>query len=288
MRTIIGDTITNTKYAIYIYILLTVVLVLIFYILWKRFKNNDEIHIQIWGFSIKLTPNSEIHRLQGVLKELQSEYDKLNQDSKHKSDILTLIDQVGLHARRLFEAIIFEVNNEEFATSLNRALNFVSHAIHHGICNGQCGRSRVAIFTKEDDEDFLRLFHGLGYSSEAQENLRLPIHSSFAGRAYLTKETQKTGDFLSISNQYTKLKGQHTYSSLMCTPIIFHNEVLGVLCIDAEESDAFSDFHADIFRCFANQLSLLLVAHRIRCYMYRSSSSVASSNFVEGAVSNDQ
>ncbi|MCL6597919.1 MAG: GAF domain-containing protein [Alicyclobacillus macrosporangiidus] len=231
-------------------------------ILYLRHRKGAEIEFEFLKFKAVARPNSEIRKLERAFEDLRREYDKLNQDSKHKSDVLKHMDAVGQHAQRMFEMVLSGQIGDTFDTHFQQALTFILHVIHYGVRNGKTGMSRIGIFVP-DGED-LKLLCGLGYSPRALQNLRFPISNSFVGSAFKTKEVRKTGDISQTPGPFLVIEGQHEFNSLICIPIQFLDEVVGVLNVDCQEKQAFTDFDADILGFFANQLALLLVAHRLK------------------------
>jgi hypothetical protein len=231
-----------------------------------RVRSGDDIDIDIKFFKLTLKPNKEIERLKKDFEKLAEEYNKINSDSKHKSYVLNLIDQVGQNAQKVLQAVMdgsFEEDQNDFIQVFDRAISFIFPAIIHAVRNGKTGRSRIAILVPDDSKKYLKILRGHLYNPEDINNLRLHISSSFAGVAYTSKKINCTGDINSNHGPFMKVSNQSSYSSLVCAPIIFFDEPLGVLNIDCTEKDAFSPDDIDYIRFFANQLALLIAAYNL-------------------------
>lgn len=238
---------------------------------WLKHRRGDEVEYSFLGWKHKSVPSREIARLETALKKLGDEYDKINKDLKHKTDILLYLDQAGQLSHKLIVETADITDWHEYDKQFHLTVDAILHLIAHSVRNGKDGISRIGIFVSDETETYLSLLKGLGYSASAHNGLKLDIETSFAGAAYRTKKIRRSGD-ISKEREFQHLVGQHKYASLICAPVLFAYEAdpdgpVGVLNIDAEHIDSFDEFDERIVTFFANQLALLLMAYKIKLSM---------------------
>jgi transcriptional regulator with GAF, ATPase, and Fis domain len=254
-----------------------------------RHKRGDEIELDFKITKVTLKPNSEIRRLETALQKLTTEYETVSRDSRHKVAVLNFLDQVGQNAQMVLQTVLSGASEnsteQEMRNYFDQALSFILHIIEYSVRDGKSGLSRIAIFVPDDSNENLVMLKGLGYSPQGQSNLTLPMESSFAGGAFRNKEVYHTGDIQSLTGGFVKLDQQrHSYHSLVCVPIMWLGNPLGVLNVDCAEKDAFSADDADVIKFFANQLALLLFARNIEFEINKVKSTSAATD-VKGAGS---
>jgi len=121
------------------------------------------------------------------------------------------------------------------------------------------GRCRCGFFVLDDDQQYLTLAAGEGYSGALP---RLAIEHSCAGRAYVTGENYYCRDVETDPVYWHSGKGRReSYRSIACIPVRTGPFVFGVLCLDAKEAGAFSAEDFTYLELFAAKLALFCAFH---------------------------
>jgi putative methionine-R-sulfoxide reductase with GAF domain len=115
---------------------------------------------------------------------------------------------------------------------------------------------RIAIFCSEGE--YLKIAHGSGYSPDGIKKLRLSLSSSSAGYCYTSKEKYFTDDVTSDPRYKRHPKSSREYFSLMCVPIQYEEEVIGILNVDGLKRKSFDRDDLDHLSYFASALAPLL------------------------------
>lgn len=94
-----------------------------------------------------------------------------------------------------------------------------------------------------------------GYDSKIITNLHLKVGQGACGWAVKTKKIDVVGDTNTAIN-YLELRKETR--SQISIPLIFEDEVLGVLCLESDKKNSFTDDRVEILQLFANQASIAL------------------------------
>jgi signal transduction protein with GAF and PtsI domain len=190
------------------------------------------------------------------IEELKFNLKKSNEDSKQKSLLLTLMDQVN----KTLPELLIRSNDVFYNNSYGmRIINMLVTQIPLLMKSTKDINHRCAVFIKDpDDPEQLKIFEGCGYSIEGKENLRLKINNSIAGLVYKRGEYKYIKDVLKDPRFTPHPKATKKYHTLLCVPIIIRNETYAVLSIDGSKKNCFSRDDIDYFQMFANQLSIIL------------------------------
>lgn len=251
--------------------LLAVYILVSIFILITRAARGHEVEFELFKvYRATTKPNRQLEKLKSEFIELQREYNTINSDSKHKSNVLGLIDSVGEHSNKLlhdlFEGtlgITSTLDPSGFEGSFDKACSFALSALYRAVSAGKMDAYRVSILIADENKENLYILKGNGYSRNGLENLKLRIDSSFAGESYRTKKTNYSGNLSESNSPFIRVPNQKVYSSLICVPIKIFDEVLGILNVDCTAPDAFGGTDGAYVEYFANQMSFLLVAREM-------------------------
>ncbi|MBC8080727.1 MAG: GAF domain-containing protein [Gorillibacterium sp.] len=229
----------NTSGAIFIG-LLFVICILVF----TRAKNGAE--ISIFKF-IVVKPDKYLQQLKDSLRDM-------NEDSKQKTQVIKILNQVSVEVSKAFAT----KSMNEFVEIKEEIYTYLLYSIGTVLTKQKSNTHRVAIFV-DDQNGYLRIHKGIGYSSDGKKKLRLSINKSAAGEVFRTGEHYLCGDVMSSGNLFApNPKATKSINSLMCIPIKCDKITLGVLSIDGQEKDSFTKDDKDYLDYFANALSSLM------------------------------
>lgn len=111
-------------------------------------------------------------------------------------------------------------------------------------------------------QDDLEIVHS---TNTSDIGVIVPIVSSVSGRAVRERRTIIVGD-VGTDPEYQRMLGE-TISSEIAVPILFGEEddlVIGVLNVESEEKDAFTDFYKLVLESFADKVRTLLAFAKLR------------------------
>jgi len=111
-------------------------------------------------------------------------------------------------------------------------------------------------------QDDLEIVHS---TNTSDIGVVVPIVSSVSGRAVRERRTIIVGD-VDTDPEYQRMLGD-TINSEIAVPILFGEEdlvVLGVLNVESEEKDAFTDFYKLVLESFAEKVRTLLAFAKLR------------------------
>lgn len=195
-----------------------------------------------WG--IKIEPNKAI-------KKIQQQFNDLNEHSQHKTQVLKLLNQSSWTISNWGK-----LKPEEFNEKLKGFYDFFLPGVIAVMTKEKGNTHRVAIFYKHDDS--LRILWGSGYSPEGKENLTLSLHDSKAGYCYLNNRTYISHDITQDHSYKRNPKSSRDYHSLLCVPITYAGETIGVFNIDGLNPHSFDNDDIDYITYFANSISPIL------------------------------
>ncbi|WP_164670977.1 GAF domain-containing protein [Virgibacillus doumboii] len=196
-----------------------------------------------WG--IQIEPNRAIGKIQQQFRDL-------NEHSEHKTQVLKLINQSSWTISQLGK-----VNPKEFHEKLIAFYDFFLPGIIGLMTKEKGNIHRVAIFHKNDN-NCLKILWGSGYSPEGKEKLELSLHDSKAGYCFINNKEYCNGDITQDPSYKRNPKSSREYKSLLCVPISYGGETIGVFNIDGLKSNSFDKDDIDYINYFANSISPLL------------------------------
>lgn len=106
------------------------------------------------------------------------------------------------------------------------------------------------------DDDVKNLIRFYTNIIDENNNRKLPINNSFAGRIFSSGKERNCGNIDNDSEFQRESRQKRKYTSLAGVPIKWHNKIIGVLTIDAKKEDAFNDLDMDILNIFAYMLGI--------------------------------
>jgi len=207
----------------------------------KRIRKGDEFSLLN---IIKISPNR-------IVQEQNEMIRNLNEDSKQKSHVLKILNQM------ILETINVSVSKsyDEFLQNRKAVYEYILHSIGVVLTKNKSNSHRVAIFVDNKD-GYLKIHEGLGYSSEGRKHLRLKIDDSAAGYVFRTGSIYNSGNVDEPGNHFKRHPmATKDYKSLMCVPIQYGKMILGVLSIDGQEENSFSKDDETYLVYFANALA---------------------------------
>lgn len=123
------------------------------------------------------------------------------------------------------------------------------------------GDHRCGFFIVEEDGTHLVLSVGEGFQ---QGQVRLPVDFSSVGRAFQTGETYYCRDLTTDPIWSHLIRGCCQYRSVACFPVRAGQVVWGVLCMEAEEAEAFSTDDLMYLEMFAAKLAVICSFHSLQ------------------------
>jgi sigma-B regulation protein RsbU (phosphoserine phosphatase) len=115
--------------------------------------------------------------------------------------------------------------------------------------------SAAAIFLLDKNGKRLLNTGSRGYDTDIMNNLHLKVGQGACGWVVKTKQIDVLDD-VSSSRHYIQLrKNTRSQASI---PLIFEEDVLGVLCLESDQPAFFKEDRVDILRLFANQTAIAL------------------------------
>jgi len=124
------------------------------------------------------------------------------------------------------------------------------------------GRCRCGFFILDDSEQHLDLAVGEGFQGMGRP--RLAVERSCAGRAFLTGEDYYCRDVSTDPVYWHSSRGNRDYRSIACVPVRAGQAVFGVLCLDAEQADAFTPEDFAHLEVFAAKLAVFCSFHALQ------------------------
>lgn len=198
--------------------------------------------INLWGLKFESLT---------LVTELQKQVDDLTEINEHKAQVLKLLNQTILTVPK-WESVGYNTLKDE----IQSFYSFFLPGIASLMTNKKGNSVRVAILTL--DGDYLKIAHGSGYSPEGFKNLKLRLSSSSAGYCYTSKEKYHSDD-VSLDPRYKRNpKSSRQYFSLICIPIQYEDEVIGILNVDGLKRKSFDRDDLDHLSYFASALAPLL------------------------------
>jgi putative methionine-R-sulfoxide reductase with GAF domain len=205
--------------------------------------------VRIWR--IWKGPGSEL------IQKYKQNWEQSNIDSKQKSLILTLMDQVNKEIPSLHNENLVNdtVKRNEHAKKI---IDMIIEQIPLCLKSMKNINHRCAVFTVDHDTpNTLKIYEGCGYSIEGKNKLRLEISNSVAGKVFTTGEYQYIED-VSKSKLFTpNPKATKKYFSLLCVPIKLNGNTVGVLSIDGSEKSCFNEDDIEYFKMFSNLIAIV-------------------------------
>lgn len=124
------------------------------------------------------------------------------------------------------------------------------------------GRCRCGFFILDDSDRFLDLAVGEGYT--ARKRAKLALDHSCAGRAFLTGEDYYCKDILNDPVYFQSTSNNREFRSIACVPVRAGQAIFGVLCLDAEQPNAFRAEDFQHLSVFAAKMAVFCSFHALQ------------------------
>jgi putative methionine-R-sulfoxide reductase with GAF domain len=124
------------------------------------------------------------------------------------------------------------------------------------------GHCRCGLFVLDETEQNLVLAVGEGYGPGKQP--KLGLDRSCAGRAFLTGEDYYCRDIVNDPVYWHSGTGNKTFRSIACVPVRAGQAVFGVVCLDAEQANAFTQEDFSHLEVFAAKLAVFCAFHALQ------------------------
>ncbi len=122
------------------------------------------------------------------------------------------------------------------------------------------GGDRVAILLVNREKDCLEVTASIGYSEEDTKNMMIPIGSGITGWVAAHRVTQRINNVLEDS-RYIEVSS-NTKSEL-AIPLMFRNELLGVLNIESELASAYDEHDEEMLGTLGGSLAAIIANARL-------------------------
>lgn len=118
---------------------------------------------------------------------------------------------------------------------------------------------RCAIWIPIDDKYLGMIEASAGFPDNYKMQKKLPIDKSSAGRCYRTKMSCFIPD-VEDNNDFNKShQSNHGYKSLICVPVVFGEDCLGVITIDGKEDGSLNKDDIEAVETYAEIVSMTLM-----------------------------
>jgi|GEM_PF-3832084 len=124
-------------------------------------------------------------------------------------------------------------------------------------------RCRCGFFIPDPQSGKLVLAVGEGFRSRPRLNME-----SCAGRAFLTGEDYYCKDTLTDPVYWPSASGSREFRSIACVPVRAGRTIFGVICLDAERPDAFTQEDFGHLETFAAKLALICAIDLLQAQMF--------------------
>ncbi|MDF2627481.1 MAG: hypothetical protein K0R39_1312 [Symbiobacteriaceae bacterium] len=141
-------------------------------------------------------------------------------------------------------------------TALQTLVSGVTRVVH------PVGKCRCGFFILDDTEEYLELVVGEGFQGNTRS--RLAVERSCAGRAFLTGEDYYCRDVSTDPVYWQSARGARDFRSIACVPVRAGQAVFGVLCLDAEQPNAFTTDDFANLEVFAAKLAVFCSFHALQ------------------------
>lgn len=220
----------------------------------RFFRHGDEAEISFLKFKVAFRPNQRLVELQKAIDKLASEQRTLDADSRQKKNIMlffgALLDELG---------VLLQVGNPaDYRANRDRCFTFALSGLVGQLTKEPDNVHRAAIFLPGRDSTVLHLARGPQHNGRRRT---LPIDRSLAGLTWKTERRVYAADVLEeqwkhVFDLPTDKSSQ--YRSIACTPIVLNGMVKGVLSLDGQKPNSFTETELSYLDLFAAYFAILL------------------------------
>src|SRR5262245_40287493 len=209
-------------------------------------------------------------KIVGVLTIESSEQNYFNHDHERILNVLGNHLAIALEHARVYDELrqrtremrtLIEIGHEITAIlDLDKLLNTIAplldRMIHYEFL-------LVGLVDEAREEFVWHIEKGYGVHKH-QRASRTSISQGVVGRAVRERKTQVVGDVLRDPDYYVtdpvQVQGQR---SEIAVPLIYEEQVLGVLALESSRTNAFNEYHGRLLENVANHLSIAIVNARL-------------------------
>jgi len=121
------------------------------------------------------------------------------------------------------------------------------------------GGDRVAILLMDRERNNLEVKAAVGYSEEILQK-RIPLGAGITGWAAAHRRSLRVGD-VSVDSRY--IQASPNTRSELAVPLIYRNEVLGVLNVESEQPNAYTENDEEMLGTLAGSLAAIIANARL-------------------------
>lgn len=117
-----------------------------------------------------------------------------------------------------------------------------------------------AILLLNEKTQVLRIRSSVGHPEERVRKLRIKVGEGIVGRAALERRSILVND---VQSEPTYIESMPTIRSELAVPLILKNRVIGVIDLEAETSDFFTDQHVNLLELLAGRMAMAIENARL-------------------------
>ncbi len=197
---------------------------------------------------------SESARAANLGRALNERALKQEQIIRSMSKKLTVLIRHHENGRRLLGSAAYLIyTGEQWRSEMMN--NILSEAI--SCLEKDHSDKSVALFKAYDDE--LRIEHHIRLAARSARSVRLKKGDGFAGKVMESGDVIYIPDVSKSPELFGAIKPSDDYRSIVGLPIRVNGDALGVLCVQSEVVDGFTDQDIRTLRFYAHAYSLIFV-----------------------------
>ena len=157
------------------------------------------------------------------------------------TELLTLLMEVG---EQITSTLDLEVLMVRIAESVKRVINYKVFAI---------------LLLNEKTQE-LRIRSSVGHPEEWVRKLRIKVGEGIVGRAALERRSILVND---VQSDPSYIESMPTIRSELAIPLILKNHVIGVIDLEADTPDFFTDQHINLLELLAGRMAMAIENARL-------------------------
>ncbi|WP_192895486.1 GAF domain-containing protein [Pelotomaculum sp. FP] len=232
--------------AILLFTFITIVAIAI-----KRYYKGDDITF-FWFFTI--SKNEKFAEANEKFRLLQNEYDIVSENSKQKSILLDLFNDIHKGIDNLLTAS----EQDQFYNLRAKLIDLILAGILSPFTKHTGNVHRVALFTPNKNRTGLVSTQFCGFfPGEYSGGISLPLNS-IAGHVFITGNSYKSSNVHMDRVFFKDQKHRTDYFSLLCVPIMNKERCCGVLSLDGRKENSFDESDEKHLSYFATLIGIIL------------------------------
>ncbi|HET7212523.1 MAG TPA: SpoIIE family protein phosphatase [Terriglobia bacterium] len=157
------------------------------------------------------------------------------------TELLTLLMEVS---EQITSTLDLEVLMVRIAQLVKRVINY----------------NVFAILLLNEKTQVLRIRSSVGHPEERVRELRIKVGEGIVGRAALERRSILVND---VQNEPTYIESMPTIRSELAVPLILKNRVIGVIDLEADTPDFFTDQHVNLLELLAGRMAMAIENARL-------------------------